>query len=256
MREGLPRDIRALRAGLADDDAWSQEYELQWLDEASAWLPYDLISVAEHAEAGDPTRYGGGASYVGMDIGRRRDLTVIWVCEQVGDVLWTREVRVMRRASFASQESALADVMLRYWPVRTAIDQTGLGEAPVEAAQRRYGENRVEGVTFTLASKQDMAVRVKQVMEDRRLRLPMGDAAMRADLYSLRKLSMPGGGVRFVGGEGADGHADRAWALMLALRAGAVPGEEFGYHGVPRRPMRTDRIRRVKVTAGFARGAL
>ncbi|STZ02834.1 terminase large subunit domain-containing protein [Moraxella equi] len=44
---GLPRDIDELKEGLNDDDAWQQEYELKWLDEASAWLSYDLIDSVE-----------------------------------------------------------------------------------------------------------------------------------------------------------------------------------------------------------------
>ena len=39
VADGLPRDIdEPSRAAMNDEDAWAQEYELQWLDEASAWL--------------------------------------------------------------------------------------------------------------------------------------------------------------------------------------------------------------------------
>ena len=41
--EGLPRNVAELRAGLNDDDLRRREYELEWLDEALAWLSYDLI---------------------------------------------------------------------------------------------------------------------------------------------------------------------------------------------------------------------
>ena len=36
--------------------------------------------------AGEPAGYHGGACYVGMEFGRRGDLTVIWVGEKMGDV--------------------------------------------------------------------------------------------------------------------------------------------------------------------------
>lgn len=35
VADGLPRDIEQLKAGLNDPDAWAQEFELQWLDEAA-----------------------------------------------------------------------------------------------------------------------------------------------------------------------------------------------------------------------------
>ena len=56
VADGLPRDVEALRAALNDPDAWAQEYELQWLDEASAWLSYDLINAVEHERAGIPQK--------------------------------------------------------------------------------------------------------------------------------------------------------------------------------------------------------
>lgn len=40
-RDGLP-DIAQMRQ-LNDDDAPAQEFELKWLDEASAWLTFELI---------------------------------------------------------------------------------------------------------------------------------------------------------------------------------------------------------------------
>ena len=48
VADGLPRDIGELKAGCGDEDTWAQEYELKWLDEASAWLSYDLINAAEN----------------------------------------------------------------------------------------------------------------------------------------------------------------------------------------------------------------
>ena len=126
VADGLPRDIEELKAGLNDDEAWAQEYELQWLDEATAWLPYELISSVEHDDAGIPELYRGGRCFIGNDIGRRRDLWVAWVLERVGDVLWTREVRELRRATFREQDETLEDLFDRYNVSRLDMDQTGM----------------------------------------------------------------------------------------------------------------------------------
>lgn len=179
VADGLPRDVEALRAALNDPDAWAQEYELQWLDEASAWLSYDLINAVEHERAGIPQNYAGGPCYVGVDIGRRHDLFVIWVLEEVGDVLWTRELVTRRGASFA-----------------------------------------------------------EQAFEDRRLRIPQGDEALRSDLHKLQKVASPTGAPRFVADSDSGGHADRAWACFLAVNAATGPAVVLPDHAVPSGPAR------------------
>lgn len=222
VAEGLPRDIDALREGINDADAWAQEFELQWLDEASAWLPYELIDAAEHPLAGDPARYEGGPVYVGMDIAARGDLTVLWALEQVGDVLWERERVELRRAPFAVQLAELDRLMGHYRVIRAALDQTGMGEAVVQQAQERHGFSRVHGVLFSPAAKLDLATRLKDTLEDRRLRLTAGDRPLRADLHAVRRVAGPTGIPRLVAERDASGHADRFWALALAVSVAAT----------------------------------
>lgn len=223
IADGLPRDADELRRGLADDDIWAQEYELQWLDEASSWLSYDLINSVEHDHAGVPEHYTGGPCYVGVDIATRRDLFVIWVDELVGDVAWTREIVTRKRASFAEQDALLDDVFARYNVLRCCMDQTGMGEKPVEDAKARHGSLRVEGVLFTAANKMHLATLGKQAFEDRRTRIPMGDQALRSDLHKLRKETSATGAPRFVADSDSEGHADRAWACFLAKNAADRP---------------------------------
>lgn len=217
VADGLPRNIDELKEGLGDEDAWAQEYELQWLDEASAWLSYDLIDKVEHPNAGLPDNYTGGACFVGVDIGIRHDLFVIWVIEQVGDVFWTRDVITRQRISFAEQDDLLDDVFENYRVIKCCIDQTGLGEKPVEDAKYRHGSSRVEGVIFSSSTKLILATTGKQAFEDNRVRIPMGDATLRADLHKLQKITSPTGTPRFVAQSDRTGHADRTWALFLAL---------------------------------------
>jgi hypothetical protein len=71
------------------------------------------------------------------------------------------------------------------------MDQTGMGEKPVEDAQRRYGEDRVEGVQFTGPTKLLLATEGKEAFEDRKVRVPLGDRDLRGDLHSLRKVDTP-----------------------------------------------------------------
>jgi phage FluMu gp28-like protein len=219
VAEGLPRDVDELRKGAGDADLWAQEFELKWLDEASAWLAFELISACEDDFAGNPRHYQGGPCFVGVDIASRNDLFVIWVVEQVGDVLWTREIIERRRITFAEQDMLLDDVFARYRVTRACMDQTGMGEKPVEDARRRHGSSRVLGVLFTAAAKLELATRGKEAFEDRKLRIPEGRPELRADLHKLKKVTGATGVPRFVADSDSNGHADRTWACFLALQA-------------------------------------
>ena len=98
-RRGAPR------TGLADEDLWRQEYLCEWLDEASAWLPYDLIDSCESPLAGRPELYAGGpVLLIGNDIGRKRHLWCTWAAEMVGDVAWTREIKTLKGQPFKVQD--------------------------------------------------------------------------------------------------------------------------------------------------------
>lgn len=243
VADGLPRDVDALRKALADEDAWTQEFELQWMDGASAWLSWELINAVEDEKAGRPDLYVGGPCFVGVDIGRRHDLFAAVVLEEVGDVLWVREIVERRGATFAEQDMILDDLMDRYRVMRVCMDQTGMGEKPVEDAKRRHGTSRVEGVIFTASAKLGLATVGKEVFEDRRLRIPRGVQALRSDLHKLQKVSGPTGAPRFVAESDAAGHADRTWALFLAASAASSPRMEYGYTPASRERddfMRTD----------------
>jgi phage FluMu gp28-like protein len=222
VADGLERDIDELREAAGDEDLWRQEYLLEFLDEASSWLSYDLITSCEHPDAGKPEKYQGGPCYIGNDIARRKDLWVAWVWELVGDVLWTREISVLRNAKFAEQDVELARLMDFYNVVHVVMDQTGMGEKPVEDAQELYGSDKVHGMHLIGPVRMAVAQSAKQHFEDRHVRIPDGDTELRADLHKIRKVSPETGAPRLIADRDAAGHADRAWANFMGI-AGADP---------------------------------
>lgn len=222
VKQGCPHDIEVLKAAIDDPDLWAQEYEVQFLDEATAFITYDLINECETDKAGLPELYMNNRVFVGMDIGRRRDLTVICVLELVGDVLWTREIVTMLRASFSSQDQEVERVFRQYNPVRHCMDQTGMGEKFVEDLQAKYS-SRVEGVLFSGAVKLDLANTLKKKFEDKQIRIPI-DKDVRDDIHSIKKFTTSAGNVRFDAERSENSHADRFWAMALAVHAAGSSG--------------------------------
>jgi phage FluMu gp28-like protein len=206
-----------------DDETFNQEYMCIPVDEATAWLTWTLIGQNEHKDAGKSELYAGGDCYVGMDIGRHRDLTVIWILERVGDVLWTREIVSMKKAKFASQLKELARVMDQYRVRRVCMDETGMGMKMVEDAKDAHGDLIVEGVTFTSVTKQHLASIIKENFEDKVCRIPV-DQAIRNSHHAVRKMTTAAGNPRFDADRTEVGHADEFWAHALAQHAAEDPG--------------------------------
>lgn len=219
-----------VKAGAADEESFDQEYMCIPADDDAKFLEYGLITACEYA-GGDNWRRDlqgpfQGRLFCGVDIGRKRDLTVLWVVEQLGDVFYTRHVETMEKMRKSDQEKIL-------WPWfaicdRICIDSTGLGIGWSDDAQDQFGENRVEAVTFTGQVKEALAYPLRGAMEDRKVRIP-DDAKIRADLRKVQKVTTAAGNIRFVAESTPDGHADRFWALALALHAGSDPSSPIEF---------------------------
>jgi phage FluMu gp28-like protein len=220
----LADGIEGLKAGLDDDEFWEQEYECKFLDGAHAWLSLQLIHAAEHDKAGDPEQYQGGPIYIGIDIGLRRDLFVIWVWEMIGDVFWCREIVTLQRATFDDHDQSLEEVLNRYpgKVVRIAVDETGMGMKVVHDWKKKHGP-KVEGVMFTLQSKHHLATLGKKAFEAHQVRIPKGDRNLINDLHKLKRIVTPAGNARFDADRDSNGHADRTWACFLGIYAADRP---------------------------------
>lgn len=90
-----------------------------------------------------------------------------------------------------------------------------------ERLQKRYGAV-VEPVQFTAQVKERLAPMVKQAFEDRLVRIP-DHREVRGDINAVKRFVTPAGNVRFDAEHTDQGHADRFWALALALDAASGP---------------------------------
>mgnify|MGYP003647003978 FL=1 len=214
VEEGLPMDVEALKTGLDDPEAWEQEYECEFVDATNVLLPYTLIDecVSDEATLDCEEVNGGAVRFVGIDIGRKHDLTVCWTLEKVGDVMWTREVLVLRNTPYHLQEELLSDRINK--ATHAAIDSTGIGNAISESLAKRF-EFKLEECNFTQGLKAKLFPGLRRAFQERSIRVPR-DKVVREDLHSVNELTTPGGNKQYRAVRRADGHADRCTALALA----------------------------------------
>lgn len=243
--EAFLQEIRLKTRSL---DAYNQEYLCIASADAFAWLPYNLIESCESDLVPQPVwidpanrfippakTYTGGPVYVGVDVGRTKDLSYIVYCEQVGDVLWPRMILAMRNMPIPDQVDIIERVIKvnQFRMMRTCVDYTGVGIGLGDGLVRAFGPLLVENINQSNTNKAVEAVGLLTCMQDKKLRLPANNQRLRDGLHKVRKEVTLTGQPRFVAERDDDGHADEFWGFALAVHAGKAEtvGEFRGRSG-------------------------
>lgn len=243
IADGFPADIDECRAVAGDGDTFEQEYNCSFLSASLRYISADLYDACLFDLEDRPA--GLGIGYAGYDIATKPggDLAAIVELRRLATILWHDRTEVRRGASWDDQEAWVAEVLRRC--TRIAADSTGMGSAHADRLEKRHGITRFEPFDFTQQSKELLATGLRLAMERHRLKLRREDVDLRRDVLSLRREITKAGNVRFDAERVKDGkgytHADRAWALALAVHAAGKPvGKSAG--STPGGGSETDRV--------------
>jgi phage FluMu gp28-like protein len=235
IEQGLPLNAEEVRQGLDDYDMWMQEYECQPTDTSNVLLPYALLQQAEDIAASEVVGHDFFDSrrmiFCGIDFGRSNDPTICWTLELVGDILWTREVLVLRTMS-TPQQNEILEARIKA-STRTCFDYTGPGIGFGDYAVQQFGVGewkpeehcfgRLELFTFTPKSKRALFPKLRRKFEAPcKIRIPIS-RAVREDLHAYQQV-VTGGEYNYWAARTKEGHSDRCTALALAVRAAAESG--------------------------------
>lgn len=215
-----------IKGSCADEESFLQEYMCVPADDASAFLTYDQIAACEYSsnpeKIFDPDDLSDlkecKALYVGVDVGRKRDFTAIWVNSFEGERHMCRRLITLEKMSFSNQEKILYALLSLPNVRRCAIDATGLGMQLAERAGEKFGTYKVEGVMLSAQVKEALAYPFRACFEDLNIKIP-AEKFLRSDLRAIKKETTAAGHIRFSADHGKNGHADRFWAGALAVYA-------------------------------------
>lgn len=249
------------RRQASDKRAYDQNYECCFEDENSILLTQELISMAQRAgisvdfqqwSDSSIVRMGkcDGELYMGQDFARSRDLSVQIILEKTGTLKRMVGMLIMEDVRTPAQQREVDKIAgLRNFR-KACFDMTGNGLGLYEYAAELHGYGRIEGVNFsstepvtdriqaegrkapTAKVTEIMATNLLAEFEDKTIEI-FDDPDLRDDLRKPEKIVSPGGRVSIAASRDAAGHADRFWALALAVRAMQRIAVEFGYDSMP-----------------------
>jgi phage FluMu gp28-like protein len=226
-------DAEAPVVRLSFPPGFGQRPEPERRAEVAAWIEQTLRPVLE--ERIDVHLVHA----IGQDVGRYRDLSVIWVLT-IERTMRRRTALVveLERVPFAQQQQVLgacASALPRQYPGN--VDATGLGAQIAEWFRDTHG-----GVEVRLSQEwyRTEMPPLKKAFEDGDILIPK-DADIASDLRTFRVLrgvaTLPALRTKSAGGVR---HGDAAVALALAYAATRSIAESFGYQSAGKRAERDD----------------
>ena len=201
------RDSDIIPAELPDDEYFSDKYNF----EIKSYKDADSL-IAEY----NPQKHGSPL-FLGYDVAKNRDAAAIYVMG-IKDGKKRSAMRYEKTSvSFEEQKTIVRKLMSSLPIYRACIDCTGMGAPIYEELHKEYGE-RIEGITFTLQSKETLAMGVKFGLEKNEFELE-NDREFHAQIHSIKRTPSSGGSFRYDAERNERGHADSFWAWALANHA-------------------------------------
>lgn len=224
-QDGLDFDLETMR-NLFDADTWASAYECQFVDDESSLLSIALIKSCVDDKSHYYTPKSNETIYAGYDIGRVSDRSTLAGVILENGVYKTAIMDVLAKAKFDEQKEHLS-AFLRTYPMSVLrIDKTGIGLNLAENIHDKF-KSRVTGVWFSNTRKEEMALNLKKAFEDKLISIP-NDPLLIADIHAIKR-TIGAKSFKYDAKRNEYGHADRFWALALALsHIGVVRAKKSG----------------------------
>jgi phage FluMu gp28-like protein len=201
---------------------FAQEYECKIADESSYIVSQELY----HKLCKDiPSELHGEYSdlYIGIDIGRSRNWTVIWVLQKTiienSPFYETVAVRVLKDMRLQDQIDIIDGYISHPGVNKVNIDKGLFGLSIFEHFDSKFGF-LINGIQITRPYQKGLCEKVRRAVEFEQVSLPKDDQIM-ADICSMAQV-YKNASVSYGGGVG-DSHADAFYGLGLALDAAHTP---------------------------------
>jgi len=204
-----------------DENSFEQEYMCRFIGDSGTYFSYNLING--RADTGlvltediSELHTATGRLYAGYDVGRKGHASVLAVIEKDKKTghLTLRFMKTYKDAAWSAQKDELRRVLMIPQLRKLSIDATGMGLQLAEEVAD-MARSRVNQVNF-VAEKTILAETAKMAFEKNLITIA-NDRALKNEIHSIEK-TITNAGARFDTTEKKKHHADRFWALCMAIQ--------------------------------------
>lgn len=176
--------------------------------EIQIYKTIDEMCLANYDEEKD------GQLYLGYDVAKHRDATSIFVLGKLSGIKKVFGYEELRAKDFEFQLDCVKKLMQHLPIQRICLDSTGMGAPLAEQLYKKYPQ-KVEGINFTLQTKETMAQNIKIGLQRKEFLLP-NDKNLHHQIHSIKRMASTGGHFRYDADRDENGHADSFWSFALA----------------------------------------
>ncbi len=214
------------RKGMMPLERFQCEYMAQFIEDVDTWLTQSLIvgCIDSQLVPFDFQDRPSGEFFMGVDFGKEQDFSVVLVLEKKGAVL--RVVHIHRfplHTEYASVIGYVKSLQDRWRNIKAVYcDITGVGNYIAED-MAHSGISNVNGINFTVKSKEEMATILREKMRGGEVKIPyiptrkLEDIDLTAELNVEKFQLMKTGHIQF--SHSVDSHDDVFWSSCLACYA-------------------------------------
>jgi phage FluMu gp28-like protein len=213
-REG----VELIRKGM-DELAFQEQYNCQFLDEATSFFPYEILIPCLDENMTGP-RDEMNLKF-GIDFGRKINATVVTVVEFKENYRYVRHLKEFTGTNFSTQLQYINDRIKEWKPNNVTVDDFGLGMRLFEELREKHG-GMINPAHLDVNTKNAMINELRMLFEDKKIRIPRNDKLLQ-QLHALLR-SMSGGVPKWEPGKTEDygRHDDYVWSLCMAVCLGTI----------------------------------
>ncbi len=221
--------LEKIRTSCLTDGMWKQEYCCLFSDQSTIITRemYNAVIIPNFVIQRDGLLPVEAINlYVGVDVARTGDRTVIWIIQEGIDptqkdpklqrVYKTIFVKTLKKTDYKTQFEIMKAIISHKGIKKCFIERNGVGNALAESLEEAF-PGRVYGWDTTVKSKSSFVERLALWVSQNRIALPV-DADLREDILALQRIISPSGRPSY-DGRSDHGHCDAYIAAGLALAA-------------------------------------
>lgn len=160
-------------------------------------------------------------NFLGVDVGRAHDFTVLTVVSTSGADFSVKEIKILRETPYEQQLQCIKELNERYHFRKGYVDSTGIGNMLAEYCHTKVSA-LISGYQFTEQSKAALFNNLIYVVNNNRLFV---EKSVREDIINdlggITRVVTENGGIRFQSDYIGQSHSDIATSIALAVKAGS-----------------------------------